>query len=116
MKKKFKNECYLDVEPYHRKVYLFHGTKEELAKRINEVFECPANSYEDIIKEAAGAVFTLINEKKGVNCIVLWTSLKSYDNISHEVFHLTDKVMGDAGCKLTNESEEAYAYLNGWLN
>lgn len=35
--------------------------------------------------------------------------------IVHESFHLTAQVMRLIGCSLTDESEEAYAYLQEWI-
>jgi hypothetical protein len=38
------------------------------------------------------------------------------DSVTHEVFHLTKSVMERADIPLNDETNEAWAYLNGWLN
>lgn len=35
--------------------------------------------------------------------------------VVHELFHVTAKIMRDAGLELTAESEEAYAYYLEWI-
>ena len=34
---------------------------------------------------------------------------------SHEIFHLTATILQDAGVKMSDDSEEAWAYLYGYL-
>lgn len=38
-----------------------------------------------------------------------------YDNISHEVFHLTHRILDFIGSKFDVENQECAAYLNGYL-
>ena len=50
------------------------------------------------------------------NAIVLWLRHKPVSPytiavLAHEAFHATDFILDNAGLKLTNESDEAYAYL-----
>lgn len=48
--------------------------------------------------------------------IVIFNSERLHENlIVHESFHITTQVMRLIGCTLTEESEEAYAYLLEWL-
>ena len=35
--------------------------------------------------------------------------------ICHEAFHVTRNVLESAGLELSDSSEEAFAYLNGWV-
>ena len=37
------------------------------------------------------------------------------NTICHEAFHITSGILEDAGLTLTESSEEAYAYLVGWV-
>lgn len=39
-----------------------------------------------------------------------------YNTIPHEVFHAVHMYLDFLGMELTNESQEAYAYLTGYLN
>lgn len=38
------------------------------------------------------------------------------NTITHEVFHFVKRILKTKGLKLTNSSEEAYAYLTGYIN
>lgn len=38
------------------------------------------------------------------------------DTLTHEVLHTVSEVMRYSGMRFTSSSEEAYAYLNGWMN
>lgn len=38
-----------------------------------------------------------------------------YGNLAHEIFHAAEFIMERIGMKLTTESDEAYAYLIGYL-
>lgn len=38
-----------------------------------------------------------------------------FETVAHESFHMTKKVMDIVGCKLTESSEEAYAYLLSYI-
>lgn len=39
----------------------------------------------------------------------------THEVISHEVMHAAHDILSHAGLRLTDSSEEAYAYLTGWL-
>lgn len=41
--------------------------------------------------------------------------LNFHNSLSHEVFHTVHATLKRKGFKLTNASEEAYAYLTGWI-
>jgi len=45
----------------------------------------------------------------------MWLHKTSPDIVAHEVFHAVELLMDRIGCKLTDESSEAYAYLIGYL-
>lgn len=38
------------------------------------------------------------------------------NTVTHEVFHFVKRILKTKGFKLTNSSEEAYAYLTGYIN
>ena len=38
------------------------------------------------------------------------------NTICHESFHIANGILDDAGMKLCDNSEEAYAYLIGWVS
>lgn len=35
--------------------------------------------------------------------------------VSHEIFHMTHRMLEYVGCKFTNDNPESFAYLNGYL-
>ena len=56
-----------------------------------------------VIESISGQITLLIRPKANIN------------TICHESFHVTCTVLEDAGLKLCGKSEEAYAYLIGWV-
>lgn len=115
MKKSKILDCYLDIEPYRRRVFITRGSFSEIDARLKKVFgkECGAP---ESIKDAWGAVWRIENTKKNQSFFVLWLDDEGDDSVSHEVFHLTKRVMEMANIPLNEETDESWAYLNGWLN
>lgn len=56
-----------------------------------------------VIEDPTGIIHVFIEPKANINVIC------------HEAFHVTKNVLETAGLTLTDSSEEAYAYLNGWV-
>lgn len=48
--------------------------------------------------------------------IHIYSSNTLFNTITHEVFHAVHMCLDYLGMSLTNESQEAYAYLTGYLN
>ena len=46
---------------------------------------------------------------------IMWLCSNREDILLHELFHVVALIMRKIGVKLTEESEEAYAYLNQYL-
>jgi hypothetical protein len=60
----------------------------------------------------------VIGTSEGCYLMRFRISAKSPDfknTLAHEMFHLVFKILDRAGMKLTNESQEAFAYLQGYL-
>ena len=106
-------ECYLDIDPYRRRVFIILGSFKEVDARLKKLFDCgvPENT-----KEAWGAVWRIKNDKTGVSCSIMWMYNLGFDSITHEVFHLTKSVMESADIPLSDATNESWAYFNGWLN
>lgn len=113
VKNKKPTECYLDIEPYRRKAFVILGTFEKVDARLKKLFDC---GMPEGISDACGAVWQVRNVKKSQSFSILWLDDLGLDSITHEVFHLTRRVMEGANLPLNEETDEAYAYLNGWLN
>lgn len=56
----------------------------------------------------------LRNVKVNIHAIVLAEDC-DIDTIAHEAFHCTHGVLNACGLRFSHKSEEAYAYLHGWL-
>lgn len=67
------------------------------------------------LKNYQAIVYNFCDFDREFDLIVLFNEPKHGD-IVHEVFHLTCALMRHIGCPLTNESEEAYAYLNEYID
>ena len=89
----------------------------------NSVFECfhatnqlnyHRRFYTDNELKSMNGIFT-VNENTN-NWIVSFNLNKlTHSLIAHEAFHATLAIMKQKGCKLTEESEEAYAYLLDYI-
>jgi hypothetical protein len=74
----------------------------------------PKESFDKAYKRSSGFVFWA-NEQD--ICLVLThhDGNAMAGTIAHELFHVVDNIFRDKGIKLTEESNEAYAYYLGWL-
>jgi len=84
----------------------------------------PANSYKEYARiidkqlkiksifsdKTSGAGFE-VYEKDNTDVGFIWAPKGKWDLISHECFHASHWLMANRGLKLTDDSEEAYAYL-----
>lgn len=81
--------------------------------------------FEDVTEENTGAASgakTVWIERDGGNALVLWfpMSFKATDGddlatLAHECFHAAEMVLRNRGLKLSDESDEAYAYYVGYV-
>jgi hypothetical protein len=62
----------------------------------------------NIVEQLPEAI-TYANEKKGL--YIIWTRNKNYAHLAHEIFHAVAFIMRDRGLRLSDDSDEAYAYL-----
>ena len=65
--------------------------------------------------EADGVAHCLVDDTGRAN-IVIEKEYLDFDTVTHEVYHLTLAILNNAGLVQSDDSEEAYAYLNGYLN
>lgn len=83
--------------------------------------------YQNVLKRFKVSIPRLKHEVDGCdgNCnlkddlVVLWVYTLhgpgAINTLAHESFHATTAVLRNAGMRLTPSSEEAYAYLTGWI-
>ena len=75
----------------------------------------------DIPHGVIGSVTTMQNKTNGSRGLLVWVQRfdgtpETHGTLSHELWHATTQMMRDAGVKLCDDSEEAYAYLFGHLH
>lgn len=99
----------ISVKPYTPRVrIIFDDTLDNIKKHVKRMYplvEVGDNWNAFVMDSGDGHLDLYILT---VNLMPLGISI-----IAHECFHITNRVMGFAGCKLTEESEEAYCYLHG---
>lgn len=109
------------VDIYLTNVYVSFGDIEGLREILRNLKNPPD---EDQLKEMTsfsndydGVVFPLKNRDYIVyfpNKLVEEAYFLSV--INHEVFHVVHGILNGIGMSLTNKSQEAYAYLTGYIN
>jgi len=57
---------------------------------------------------------TVVEDPKGTINVIIKPDA-TINTICHESFHVVTTVLGNAGMELCDKSEEAYAYLIGWV-
>ena len=62
-------------------------------------------------KEGRYTVFVNLDSIAKKSC----KAIRVYDIVTHEVFHLTTRIMESAGVEFSSDNCEPYAYLHGWL-
>lgn len=83
-----------------------------ITKDVNSaLFDVAPEEYDEDESESEA---TVVNDKKGrMNLIIVPDA--NINTICHESFHIALTTLEDAGMELTHSSEEAYAYLVGWV-
>ena len=54
------------------------------------------------------------------NAYILWTkyfpvNVEHFETLNHEIFHTSDMMLRKAGLSLSDDSDEAWAYMIGWM-
>lgn len=103
----------LIVPIYKTAVHVIIGTVPECKSKSISLTKDPrqAQVFRDANEEAYDG-YTWETVDTG---IVIWFPNMSDEIILHEFFHATCSIMNMVGIKLSEDSEEAYAYLHGWL-
>ena len=114
----------IDLEIYPYSVYVCFADPKLIKE---EVLKHELNQYDDAFFDRK--ILEIETEKPGGrsimlsngNCIIFINKYfynKSYilNVITHEVFHVTHFIMDRIGLKLNFKSDEAFCYLNGFLN
>lgn len=110
----------IDIPIYNRDLLVVFGDKEFLAKQLSEAYNIPLSDAYSIIEDinwySNGRYY--FNIEKGKR--FLWmpktpTEPQEYATLAHEVFHAAFGLMNEIGASPSEDSEETYAYLIGYL-
>ena len=125
---KLKNKAFqIDLGIYPFAVFVCFGDVEKLRPVLQAYkYTIDAEAIDNLIKHigkksenCAGNAFLLDNGN-----VVIWIDIVHYsedpcyavNTITHEVLHTTEMILNTVGMKLHRKSEEAYCYLNGYIN
>jgi len=105
MKKKKKGKSSIYIPIYERTILVTITKKVDKAMRLidkgHEVDDLGSEAL--VVEDDEGYINLIIHPKAKIN------------TICHEAFHITSGVLEAAGMELVSGSEEAYAYLIGWV-
>jgi hypothetical protein len=103
---------HLYIELYGFDVYFIRCCRTLYEKKIKEEFGYPARS----VPPWNAATYEVYERENGRQVGVIWLcETGGRDLLVHEVFHVAHFVLDQKGLSLTNDSEEAYAYLIQWM-
>lgn len=96
---------------YDRRIYVAVGSAEECVPKINKKFGLTLD-VSDFEGDSGQHIEVGNEDDKVVDSFVIWLeNAKDLAVISHEVFHAAHRIMKYVGIKLSDDSEEAYAYF-----
>lgn len=98
-------------------IFSFGMGKEEMIKRCKEKFENPFTKEDIELLNLSGRGFCLMLENNGV---IVWlekypASPEWFGHLAHEIFHATHTILNKAGIRLSEDSDESFAYLIDWI-
>lgn len=118
MTKKTKEYGLIDISQFYRDVIVCFGGKETLRKCLTEYHD--EEKAEEILGlfDFSGLGKTIYSNEE--NVFVMWfphlpKTAQDMGFLSHEIFHAACAVMSGIGCRPSDDSEEAYAYLITFL-
>jgi hypothetical protein len=89
-------------------------TGEELFKLVLSRFGIAMPNLKKEVESCAGSC-----NMKGELCVLWLRDMRgddAIDTLTHEVLHAVTAILKYSGLRFSAASEEAYAYLTGWLN
>lgn len=92
-----------------------YGTKIKLVVTENLDSYSKNNDIDENTINHRAVVYNFFDFDRDFDLIVLFPIDVRTNDIVHEVFHLVCYIMNHIGCKLSDESEEAFAYLTEYL-
>lgn len=113
MKELYKISLFL----YHAAIHVFLGTREDCAEAMRKagVKECDV---EEWLRDTEG--YPGMYHESDDDFRLIWlqeipTTVGKYSDLVHEIEHATFYLLKNRGLRHTEESDEAYAYLSGYI-
>lgn len=124
MKIKLKPKAFeIDLSIYPFTVFVCFLDLEKLAEVLRITYYSPPNEgqIQEILNELNDCSVGKTLRLENGNIIIYIPNNLKYDFymwniITHETFHATHLIMDKIGLNLTLESDEAFCYLNGYIN
>lgn len=103
--------------------YLIGGTPKDLVKYLRRVHgkDVKCHSWDkeftwsDDMESTDGYQFHVCAPLGDGEIFYVWIARPASHLIFHETFHLVGDILNNRGVEYRYESEEAYAYLGGWI-
>lgn len=106
------------IDLYCRDIIVHFGTKSELKKALKKYHDESTVEYVMDTISFGCKGYTLYDSERRVFIMYMPDVPHTAEDLgflSHEVFHVATAIMENIGTELTGSSEEAYAYLIGYL-
>lgn len=110
----------IDIPLYNRDLLVVFGDTEYLAKQVSEACDIPLHEVYPIIDDIDGRsdgryYFNVEQGSRFVWMPRVPKNPQEYATLAHEIFHAVFGIMDEIGVSPSEDSEEAYAYLIGYL-
>lgn len=107
----------ISIDIYDRDVMVHFGEKKHLKARLSKIFGCEKSSeiVSMISGEEKGKSFLLPGGQMILYMPNLPKDIKGLSILAHEIFHIANYTLEEAGINLTSDSDEAYSYLIEFL-
>jgi hypothetical protein len=95
-------------------VYVCFGSRKRLHNALKNIASHDVKEYEENLIGKSG-MFVMYGSVGVIWMEETTASPRVMSYLAHEIFHCAAGILDRAGVSHTDESEEAYAYLIGWL-
>jgi len=101
---------------YHAAIHVFLGTREDCAEAMRKA-EVKEREVEEWLNETNGyeGMYHQEDDFRLIWLQEIPTTVGKYSDLVHEIEHATFYLLKSRGLQHTEESDEAYAYLSGYI-
>ena len=100
---------YVHIPIYCIDLYMIQCSKKQFISKCKDKFKIIPD-----FSDNSDGYFMVVENAKGFLNYIIW--IENWKIFTHELLHCVTRIMDDCGLKLTLESDEAYAYLIGYLD